>query len=342
MNVSLNKFVKQFGKDAIYDIKRLSSYLLSEKADEKYVLQISLVIGSGNLKDNLSKDESQVSNVVLNNILINTVTRTGLKQTIVQKILCDIFTALDIQINYESFWGYDTETGAAAHIEKMISPEKMQSMLKEADDLLDRNDPEYKVIAIKILGELATQGSPEAMYRLGVIKKDELSNELNTIYNKVLNFQEIENERNEIRQLFEKAASNGNAAAKAELGDYWYEKQRYDKAYKYYSSPGVITVNPNTKNNIVDIINKKQSNVLSIILGGITLLVIWIFLFVNYTSVHNEINLLGLGIPLTIICTVIYGLMCFSYFKYYFINTKFYIVGMVALWSIFPLVLAIN
>ena len=42
MNVSLNKFVKQFGKDAIYDIERLSSYLLSEKADEKYVLQILL------------------------------------------------------------------------------------------------------------------------------------------------------------------------------------------------------------------------------------------------------------------------------------------------------------
>lgn len=342
MNIILNNYINEYGNNAIWDTEKLYEYLLQNKVDKKYTYQLSLTINSGDIKDIVDRSVNRISSVMLNTAIINTVKNTGLRQNVVQDVLSDIFTALHISYDRQTLFGFDTETGESIVVSKSLSPDNIEKKLRTAQKLLSDNDESGISEAVNIYEELSKSGSAEAMYMLGMLKKRELIGETNRLYNRVLTAEEKSKEQKNIRCLFETAASNGFVKAKAELGDIYYEERDYDKAYEYYSAPGVVTVKNDTKDRIVSILNQRISNVLAMILGGALLVCMWMFLFLNLKSVHNGNALFGWAIPINILASLIFGYMCVRIQKYRYRNSKIYVFVMLLVWLIYPLILAIN
>lgn len=343
MNITLNKYVHEYGNNAIWDTEKLYEYLLQNSVDKKYIYQLFLTINSGNIKDIINRSGNKISGVMLNTAITNTVNRTGLRQNIVQKMFSDIFTALHICYDGETLFGFNTETGDTVVVSSSLSPDNIKNKLKTAKKLLDSSNNESGISeAVNIYEELSKSGSAEAMFMLGILKKRELNDETNRIYNHVITAEEKSKEQKDIRCLFEAAASNGFVKAKAELGDLYYEDGDYDKAYEYYSAPGVVTVKNDTKDRIVSILNQRISNGLVMILGGILLACMWIFFFFNIQSIHNGNALFGWAIPINILASLIFGYLCARIKKYRYRSSKVYILAMFLVWLIYPLILAIN
>ncbi len=342
MNIALNNYINEYGNDALWDTDKLSEYLLNAKVDKKTVCHYTLVIAFGDLQDIVSRSDKTIPSVMLNTAIINTVRNTGLKQSVVQDAFSDVFAALHISYEGETLFGFNTENGTTFPIERQLAPDKVDRKLRIAKNNLKNSDETSLSEAIQILNELAYSGNAEAMYLLGIVKRKELSNDLNRIYNRVLTSEERKHELDMVQKLFESAAANGNAKAKAELGDIFYEEEDYDKAYEYYSAPGVITVKSSTKERLVSILNQRIKNTWLMILGGVFLLCIWLFMFLNLKSVHNNTALFGWGIPINLIVSLAYGYMCYSIQKRRYHNHKFFIFVMMVLWSVYPLILAIN
>ena len=125
------------------------------------------------------------------------------------------------------------------------------------------------------------------------------------------------------------------------LGDIYYERGNYDKAYEYYTAPGVVTVFPHTKEHVVNILNLRRANLIMIILGGLLTALLWMFLALNHVSAHNSFELLGLGIPVSVIATLIYASMLLVRFRFKYADLKPFLFAMAAVWAIFPLFAAI-
>lgn len=342
MNIALNNYINEYGDNALWDTDELCDYLTNNKVDKKTVCHYDLVLSFGNLKEIVSRSGKKITSVMLNTAIINTVRNTGLKQSVVQDVFSDVFAALHISYEGETLFGYNTETGEIVSVKNQLSPPGTKKQLKKAEKLIASSDETNVKEAIQIYEELSRSGSPEAQYMLGVIKKREHNSFTKGLFNRFLTSKENKNDKEMIQHLFECSAANGYAQAKAELGDIYYEKQDFDRAYEYYAAPGVITVKQDTKEKIISILNQRIKNVWLIILGGLLLVAMWIFMFLNTNSVHNNIALFGWGIPINILVTLIYGFMCFSIQKFRYQNHKGLILVMTILWSIYPLILAIN
>ena len=342
MNALLNEIVRECGKDALRDAGRLCGYLAEKGADEKYICTLTLVLQYGNIREITERTEGRISCAALNTAIINTVRNTGLKQYVVQDMLFDILSAMGIGFDPETLRGFNTETGETTRIFMRISPADEKKALMLASDDMSSNTAESVARAVNAYSELAKAGSSEAMYMLGVIKRRELLKDKSLLYGRVLTAQERRKELGEIRRLLTAAAANGNVKAKAELGDLLYEENDFSAAYEYYSAPGVVTVKPDTKKRLVSILNQRASNVLLMILGGILLLGMWIFMFVNMRSLHRGSLMIGWGIPVNVAASLVYGFMCYRLQRSRYGDSKLFIVIMTALWMIYPLILAIN
>ncbi len=342
MNITLNNYISECGNDAIWDTERLYEYFSNNNIDKKTIYHFILVLSFGDLKDIVSRAENKISSVMLNTAIINTVKNTGLRQNIVQEVFSDVFAALHIGYEGETLFGFNTETGEMAPVQGQLSPANIKKKLKKAEELIKSNEESDVREAVYLYEELSKSGSPEAMYMLGIIKTRECDNLSQKPFGRIFLAKENKREQDMIQKLFECSAANGYAKAKAELGDIYYNKEYFHRAYEYYSSPGVVTIKPDTKEKIISILNQRVRNVWLLILGGILLLAMWLFMFLNLYSVHNHLALFGWGISINIIVTLVYGLMCFSIQKLRYYNHKTLIMIMVILWSIYPLILAIN
>lgn len=341
MNQTLIEYVKLNGSDALFQTEQLRSFFSQRGGEMKYACQLSLVLDCGDIRDIAARAEEKVSGVALNTAIINTVRNTGLKQTVVQELFSDIFCALDIRFEDTTLRGFDTETGEEVTVETLLSPAEESIQIKKAQNLVSSGTPDAVASAVDIYNRLAAAGSAEAMYRLGLLKKAELENDLNRIYNKTLTAEESKKETETVRRLFAAAAANGVVEAKAELGDLYYEEHKLDKAYEYYSAPGVVSVKPDTKERIVSILNQRKTNVLVMILSGVMLIGMWAFLFAVPASVHHGAALYGLGIPLTAVATLIYAVQGVLLKLLRYQSLKALPFAMLLIWLIYPLVLAI-
>lgn len=323
-------YISKYGKSELFDTSKLEEYLVSNNVSEKDVCQLILILKFGNLKDYVERSEGSITSVELNNLIIGTERFTNLNRETVNKYLYDILISLGIDCEYEKFF---VPLEASEDIEytesSFISSGHLASELAKADRLMNNGAVDK---ALELYTKLAKSGSATAMYNLGMCY-----------------FDGIGTEKSEEKGLkwIEAAAANGDARAKIKLGDYYYfndniVNRNFSKAYELYSGIGVLTVNPKIKNNIVNILNQKKVNLIILALGAVLTLIMWVFLFVNTQSVHHGSTLVGWGIPLTILPTLIYGFACYLYKKLKYNNLKILITGMLIIWAIYPLILAIN
>lgn len=326
----LKNYIAQFGKDALFDTDKLIEFLTDKKVNKKDLYQLVLILKCGNILDFVERNETKITSVEINNIIIGCVRDTELSRETVKKHLYNILYSLGIDCEYEKFFVPSEASEDIEYTEtSFISTGHISNELSRADKFMN-NGVQDKAFEIYI--KLAKSGSAAAMYNLGMCY-----------------FDGIGTEKSEEKGLkwIEAAAANGDARAKIKLGDYYYfndniVKRNFSKAYELYSGIGVLTVNPKIKNNIVNILNQKKVNLIVLALGAVLTLIMWVFLFINTQSVHHGSTLVGWGIPLTIVPTLIYGFACYLYKKLKYNNLKILITGMLIIWAIYPLILAIN
>lgn len=326
----LKKFISQFGKEALLDTNKLTEFFTNEKIDMKEFYQLILILKCGNVFDFIERNEAKITSIEINNIIIGCVRDTGLSTETVKKHLYNILFSLGIDCEYEKFFiPSDSLNNIEFAESSFISTEHTAGEISKADKLMSDGKQDK---ALEIYTKLAKSGSPTAMYNLGMCY-----------------FEGIGTNKSEEKGLkwIEAAAANGDARAKIKLGDYYYFndnilKRDFSKAYELYSGVGVLTVNPKVKNNIVNILNQKKVNLIVLVFGAILAIIMWVFLFANTQSVHHGSVLIGWGIPLTIIPTLLYGFACYLYKKLKYNNLKILITAMLIIWSIYPLMLAIN
>lgn len=327
----LSKYISLNGESSIFDTDKLQEFLMSSNADAKEVLQIILILRCGNIKEYIERNDKNFSSAEVNNIIIGCEKQTELNRETVKKCVYDILIVLGIDCNYEKFFipsdvndSYDfTETS-------FISTDEIEKELEKAELFFSSGNENDKAIEIYI--KLAKAGSPRAMYNLGMCY-----------------FDGIGTEKSEEKGLkwIEAAAKNGDPRAENKLGDYYYFndnilKRNFNKAYEMYSAPGVLTVNPKIRDNIVNILNQKKINFVVLIFGGILTVLMWLFLFLYPSLTQNAHNLIGLGVPLTVFSSLIYGGTCYLYRLYKYNNLKILINLMMFIWSVYPLVLSIS
>ena len=339
MNNKLNEYVRQYGREALFDGQMLRDFLDPEHTESKYVNRLMLALQCGSLNNWLERAENSISAVELNTILINTVNLSGLKQRTVRTLLEDILTAAEISYPSNTLLGFDTETGAVSSVGCLYDVREAAQDLRLAEQFSQDGTDEGRKKAVDIYSTLAKRGDAEAMYMLGVMKRRELNSE--EAYGRKLNAEDKKRLGDEAIRLLETSAADGYGKAKSELGDIYYERGNYDKAYEYYTAPGVVTVFPHTKEHVVNILNLRRANLIMIILGGLLTALLWMFLALNHVSAHNSFELLGLGIPVSVIATLIYASMLLVRFRFKYADLKPFLFAMAAVWAIFPLFAAI-
>lgn len=334
MKETLKSYINMYNSEALFDYEKLTKYLKENNISESTIHQLILVIECSNLKGTLKRVSKEISAVEVNNMVVVCFQTSGLNAESIRTMLFNVLEALDLEFASAKFYlPNDNSNGAKDEsVLKIVTsvimpPDMIKQELAEAEELL-KYDSER---ALALFLDLSKCGSALAMFQVALAYAQGCGTEKND--EKALNW-------------FKAAAANGEPRANYYLGNYYYEHphllSNYELAYKYYTSPGSYFVHKDAKKKVVNILNQKKINIIVLSLSGVLLLLMWVFLFVVNVSVHHTSNILGLGIPMTILSTIIYALSWGYYKMTVYNNVKWFSVLMLLFWSIYPLVLAIN
>jgi len=329
MRSLLSQYVSENGEDQLFNCDKLQAYLKSNNANTKDTLHVIMMLRCGNIKECVSRNEKKLSGVEINNMIIACELETELNREAVKKWLFVILMTLGVDCAYEKYFA-PTENGLleAKETAFISSTLEEEELLRAGRMMLVE---ETRKDATEIYLKLAKSGSARAMYQLGVCYLDGIG---------------TQQSKEEAYKWFSAASENGNPEAKAKLGDYYYYhesilKRDFTKAYQMYSGVGVLSVDKKVKDNVVNIINQKKTNFIVLILGGILIALLWVFVFVNNIALHSGVGLIGLGVAMAALSTILYAGAWFVYSVSKYNNIKVIMSLILIIWSVYPIVLSL-
>lgn len=335
----LKEFVKKEGKHELLNEVKLLNYL-NDSIKNTELHQLILVLSCDTIKDFIVNSDKYSNRVELNNLIMSVINSTGLKNSVARDYVAMLCVTIGVSFSHEIVTAYDPVNESFIQITNTLEPAIVR---KKLDAAQQQKDSENIDKAAEIYEELVKAGSTTAMYELGMIYLSEFKN-LSSEKSTVLLNQSLQLKKG--IKLLEMAAENGNVKARVELGDfyYYYDKrpESLNKAFAFYSSPGIPSTDQNVKERLIGILNQEKTNLIVTILGGIWTVLVWFFLFVCGHSVHHNSIIIGWGLVFTIIPTLIYGVMCYAFIKYKYAYLKLCFFAMMIIWFIYPLILAIN
>lgn len=343
MNYTMQSLIKEYvnseGKEELFNEEKLIAFL-NNKGLPTELYRLLMVLSCDATKDFVLNSDNNISRVEINNLIMSIIRSTGMKTVVAREIVAMICYSIGVNFNYEIVISYDPIKEAVYPVVNTLEPHIIHKKLDAAQVLQNAKQLDK---ASEIYEELVKAGSEIAMYRLGMIYINEYEDLCD---DKSFVFQSKSEHLKKGIKLLEMAAENGHVKARVELGNYHYfDDKRPDglkKAYAMYSSPGIPSTNQAIKDRLVDILNQEKTNFLVTILGGVLTILMWVFVFVCGGSVHYNQAMIGWGILFTALPTIIYGLMCYAFYKYKYAYIKVCIFAMMLIWSCYPLILAIN
>lgn len=335
MKEYLKSYIQIFGSKALFDYEQLEGFLKEKQVPQAIIHQMILVLECSNLQGTLERIAQTASAVEINNMIVVCYRNSGLHAELIRARLFEALEALNFDFSNTTFYlpsdsSNEVEDESSLRIASsvILPPDQLENELERAEAMLNDNPAE----ALAKYIQLSKCGSSVAMYQVAMAY-----------------FEGRGTERDEDKALrwFRAAAANGDPRANYYMGKYYYEnsnilKRNLKLAYEYYTAPGSYYVNDDAKKNVISIINKQKTNIITLTLAGLALLCMWIFTFLVHTSVHNGSNFLVLGIILTVIATVLFSGVVFVYVKTLYQDTKVFLPIIMVLWAIYPLLLAIN
>lgn len=331
----LQNYYKVFGEKALYNYKELEEYLLNNNVNMSTVHQVILVLSCGNVQATLERSANTVTSVEINTMIVSCYQKSGLNPETIKTLLFDILKSLNIECEYNSFYlpnenskeinSYDSLKITAS---SFVSQDEIKEGLNKAYSLHD-SDPEE---ALRLYYVLAKCGSASAMLNIALF---------------YYTGKGTEKDEEKAMKWFEAAAANGEPRANYYLGNYYYYnpdiiKRDFKKAYEYYTAPGGYFVHKDTKDKVNTILNKKTTNLITLCLSGISIIIMWIFTITLHLTVHNSINVIGWGIAFSIIATIVFGGMIYIFKITLYRDIKYFVPVLSILWAIYLLILVIN
>ncbi len=371
------KYLQDSNAEDLSDYQSVSAFL-DTIPDRIYARRAMLILENTNLIELIGQNKTRhLSSVELNALLNDCIAKTGLTMETVKLMLEDICEAFGINCYFVKYFFPEKDEITGKIITALdkgdvsldtyngyfIPKDEIDRMLQKADShlLFFRYDK-----AVEIYRELSKVGSAIAQYKLGLCYE----------YGIV-----TEPDKDLALSFYAASAKNGYSKAAQKVGDYFFYsgspfENCYDIAYRYYMLPGAEASfndkgddylmtgaqtasvfqnakanEPNhtyskdssssVKENVTRIINQRKMNLILLVIGGIAAVMLIVFLLMNQVSVHHGYNLLGLGIPVTVIACLIYlcEIVYYSVTKYN--SLKYLTVVMMAIWLVFPIFLVV-
>lgn len=330
MENAIKDFVSKNGVNLLSDTEQLKTFLIEKSVDSEDIEKLIYFLDNGNLLDYIARiEKSNISSAELNNIIVGSYKATGLQITLIKKLTSIVLSAMSVNYEYQTLECYDSDKEIFVEKEtSFLSYDNIKDALGKAQMLRNFNKTDE---AIKIYLTLANAGVSDAMYELGMCYLNEMDNSPNNT--------NYSGYREQIaKQWFGKAASLGNYKARILLGDNYYNQSIYpdlQKALSMYSAPGVVTVKPTIKDKIINIINQGKSNIATLVISGIMLILMWLSLFFEPFNHH-----MTMGIIINIFTTIIYGGSIFYNCLFKYNMVKPIIFPMYLIWTVYPFIIS--
>ncbi len=231
---------------AIYsDPARLREELSGMGVSEGDILRIALMAQMPDLRQLVASSRKTVQ-ADLDVFVRRAVQFTGLSRETVMDLTGAIALSVDIAFSYTSRPSTTPALSESAFVVPMRFYQKeLDAFQKEFTKAVETRS--LSALNLDKLSPLVAVGLPKAKYFLGYY---------------LLHTSEPEQTNERAVALLEEAAAQGDAAASAELGDYYYQHnaETWGLAYEYYTGYGASALNTQRKQAVSNILNQRQYN----------------------------------------------------------------------------------
>ena len=328
MEQYLRDYIDKYGQNDLKNEEQLLSFMHEQGADSVETMRLIMIISSSDILDIIGSSQ-RISSVALNTVLDECAEATGLSYEAVRSDIEKLLDACSKEYSFEGFTFYDSKKKKHIHKESSYITSKNRSRdHKIAEAYLNANDI---ASAYGVYLRLAKSGDAKAMYHIGMICKNQLTDYYNV---------------SDSIGWLEAAADNGYSQARVVLGDSYYDNNGYmnlkmKKAYLNYIVPGALPVNDNMER-ITDIITTRKTNRQLLLVNGIIFALAVIFVAADHSSIHNGQDMLNAGIIISLCAAALYAVGVVVYLINNFINQKIMTFAMTVIWAFYPLLLILN
>ena len=300
--------------DVLKNTEEFSKALLEKKVDNVVVMQLSLLLEAGNIRNYLTQVKSGISMIDVNNMVTCAADETGLTKKKIKLLLTAVLYGLSLPSAIESLI-VPQGNGEFGRVDSaIISADEYSVKLEEIKQAI-KNKDEGKLKELSSSFErLVKAGVPEAMYLKGMCYKEGVGTEADV--------------KHSLKYIMA-AADAGHAEANAVMGDYYFDSPTYDfadytKAFAYYTQIGAVALSEERKDNLRVIMASNKQNIIQLILTGILLIASYFFnQQIGLGTFSTDLKThWGWAITADILSTIVYGLSIFVYTKAKYNKTK--------------------
>ncbi len=297
--------ISEKGIDILKDTEAFSKELIHKKVNSIAVMQLSLLLEAGNIRNYLTQIKSGITMVDVNNMITCAEEETGLSKTKLKLLLTAMLYGLSLPSAIEKVV-IPKQDGSLVRQDAAILPlDQYVNQLKEIKQAVQEKKEEILKNKSVEFERLVNAGVPEALYLKGICYQDGIGTEA---------------DMKRALPYFISAAKAGHAEANAVMGDYYFEASEYglddySKAFEYYTQIGAVALSEQRKQNLLVIIASKKQNITQLFLTGILLVVLFIF---NQQLGSGQFSLDAKAhwfwaIVSDLLCAATYGLAIWSY-----------------------------
>lgn len=309
----IRSIVNENSAEILKNTNAFSKALADKKVDNIIVMQLSLLLEAGNIRNYLTQVKSGITMIDVNNMITCAEAETGLTKMKLKLLLTAVLYGLSLPSEIESLI-IPQKDGVIKRIDTaIVSADKYSTKLNEIKQAVNSKD-EKKLKELSVdFEQLVNSGNPEALYLKGLCYKSGIG---------------TEPDNRQASRFFSIAANAGHAEANAAMGDYYFDMpdtfNNYTEAFNYYTQIGAVALSDERKSNLKAIMAAKKQNIVQLIMTGILLIILFIFnQLLGKGSFSTDLRThWGWAITSDILCCITFGLSIFGYMKAKYNKTK--------------------
>lgn len=263
----LKEIVLEQGIDVYRMPERLVSTFLKKNGDEKTALQLELILEAGYFQRYLDQITSGLTVIDINN-LIAASSESGLTVPVIRELVSVMLKSVGISdtllLSTDNQNNKENEKEQTLLVGNVyISPEAYREKLQQIKNCIYQSK-ELDEEKFSFLNFCCEAGIPQALYLLGRMYCFGTG---------------VERDLLKARDYLLRAVELGDANAIGFLGDCFFAKRNYSKAFEYYTRPGAIAADTCRRDRIRLLCKFKEYNKKEVIRWIFAILISWLVMF---------------------------------------------------------------
>ena len=311
----IRAIITEKGADILNNSDAFSKALRDKKVNSIVVMQLTLLLEAGNIRNYLSQIKSGITMIDVNNMIVCAEEKTGLTKKKLKLLLTSMLYGLSLPSAIETVVIPQSNDDFVQTDKAIITADQYSKSIENIKEAV-KNKDEKKLNDLSVEFEtLIKAGIPEALYLKGMCYKIGIGTESDI--------------KKGIKYIMA-AADAGHAEANAVMGDYYFDNEytydftNYTKAFNYYTQIGAVALSDERKNNLKTIIASKKQNIIQLALTGLLMIVIFVFnQNLGSGSFSTDVKThWGWAIVSDVLCLITYGFSIYEYIKANYNKTK--------------------